>query len=353
MTMGADMPDPAARYESLRRAVGRLRTSNYDISRTCNLRCEGCLFFSGADAADLGEVTDTARWRAFFAAEARRGINFAYLAGAEPSLVPERIAACHDHIAMGVIFTNGTKKISPDIRYRIHVSLWGNETRSILYRGGNANARALRNYAGDPRAVFVLTLSNLNLEEAAEVAQACQDHGVKLTFSLFSPTLDYQARQQDGAAERSDFFRFSSSAQDMRFDREGLARARAVIQDLSQRHPGTVLASQAYYDWITGVGDLYALDANGIATDCGNRLTRWHRHFNADLTRNSGKCCSPNLDCRDCRAYAMGLASYLTRRELRQDEAKWLEVWQFWADVFLMQDSTQACAPLHAPVAAG
>lgn len=54
MTMGADRPDPAARYESLRRAVGRLRTSNYDISRTCNLRCEGCLFFSGADAADLG-----------------------------------------------------------------------------------------------------------------------------------------------------------------------------------------------------------------------------------------------------------------------------------------------------------
>lgn len=49
----------------------------------------------------------------------------------------------------------------------------------------------------------------------------------------------------------------------------------------------------------------------------------------------------------------MGLASDLTRRELRQDEATWLEVWQFWADVFLMQDSTQASAPLLAPVAAG
>lgn len=82
-----------------------LRTSNYDVSNTCNLRCEGCLYFSGAGEEISRAETDIAVWQAFFAAEARRGVNFAYIGGAEPSLTQDRIRACHDHI--GVVSENG------------------------------------------------------------------------------------------------------------------------------------------------------------------------------------------------------------------------------------------------------
>ncbi|MDO5604784.1 MAG: hypothetical protein Q4G25_06440 [Paracoccus sp. (in: a-proteobacteria)] len=325
-------------YLDMRRMVGRLRSSNYDISTTCNLRCEGCLFFSGAGDEAHQSETDPARWDGFFAAEARRGINYAYLGGAEASLTPERIAACHTHIPMGVIFTNGTKRIAPEVSYRIHVSVWGDETTSRLYRGGEGNMRALRNYQGDARAVFVLTLNALNLGEVDRVARACRDHGVRLTFSIFSPTLDYGARMVAGG--RTDYFRFSGAGEaDMRLRPEGLARARAVMMKAAADYPGTVRIAPDYIDWITGQG-LYDLDAQGVARDCGNRLTRWHRHFNADMSENAGKCCTPNLDCRDCRAYAMGMASYLARKKLRRaDPENWLAVWQHWASLFLPLDA--------------
>jgi len=180
------------KYRSLRKKVARIHDSSYDISNICNLRCEGCLYFSDIDRSEKLAVSELAQWNNFFKAEAARGINFAYLAGAEPALTPERISACHDHIPYGVVFSNGSRKIHANINYRIHVSLWGDENSSKLYRDGNMHNK-------------------------------------------------------------------------------------------------------------------------GIAIDCANRLNNWHRHYNADLSQNSGKCCSANIDCKDCRAYAIKLGTYLTK----------------------------------------
>lgn len=309
-----------------------LQTSNYDISNVCNLRCEGCLYFSGAGEEIARAETDISVWRAFFAAEARRGVNFAYVGGAEPSLAQDRLLACQEHIPMGTVFTNGTTRIDPAIRYRIHISLWGNEARSSLYRGANVNRKAMRNYAGDPRAVCVMTLNALNLGEIPEVAQACAGHGLPLIFSLFSPTVDYNRRIEGAQAGASDYFRFSGGQSDMRLDDAALLRARDAVHAAAAAFPGTVRIVPSFIDWVTQTGSLYTLDEAGVATDCGNRLTRRHVHYNADLTRNAGKCCSPNIDCRDCRAYAMSFATYFSRR--RQLRADWEEVLAFWREMF-------------------
>ena len=309
-----------------------LRTSNYDISNTCNLRCEGCLYFSGAGEEISQAESDIAVWQDFFAAEARRGVNFAYIGGAEPSLTQDRIRACHDHIPLGVIFTNGTSRIDPDIGYRIHISLWGNDQRTGLDRGANVNRKAMRNYAGDRRAVCVMTLNALNLDEIPEVAQACADHGLPLIFSLFSPTVEYNRRIEGAPGMASDYFRFSGGQSDMRLDDGALARAREAMFAAADAFPGTVRIVPSFVDWVTQPGSLYALNNDGVATDCGNRLSHRHVHFNADLTRNTGKCCSPNIDCRDCRAYAMSYATYFSRR--RRLEIDWEEVLTFWREMF-------------------
>lgn len=300
--------------------IGRLRTSNYDISNICNLRCDGCLYFSGAGQEIRNAESRIQVWRDFFASEAKRGVNFAYVAGAEPSLTPDRIRACHDHIPMGVIFTNGTKPIARDIGYRIHVSVWGDEAGSRRYRGADINRKAMGNYVDDDRAVFVMTLNAHNLPEVGAVAKACRDHRVKLTFSLFSPTTEYN--QSSVAA-----------ADNLRLGAAQLAACRETILWAEQEYPQTVRISRNFIDWVTQERSLYTLDDAGIATDCGNRLTRHHVHYNADLTRNSGKCCSPNLDCRDCRPYAMSLATYFNRR--RQMPSDWPLVWDFWSELFL------------------
>ncbi len=312
--------------------IGRLRTSNYDISNVCNLRCEGCLYFSGAGDEILAAEHSIEMWRSFFAAEAKRGINFAYIAGAEPSLTPDRIRACHEHIPMGVIFTNGTKRIDSDIDYRIHVSIWGDEVGSKRYRGADINSKAMRNYVDDDRAVFVMTLNSHNLSEVAAVVAQCADNGLTLTFSLFSPTREYNA--PDAAR----------SGADLRLSADDLAAARDVMLQAEQLHPDTVRISHPFINWVTQEGSLYTLDEAQVATDCGNRLTRSHVHWNADLQRNSGKCCSPNLDCRDCRPYAMSLATYFNRRRQMPDD--WPAVWQFWSELFLpVRRETPALAP--------
>ena len=190
----------------------------------------------------------------------------------------------------------------------------------------------MRNYAGDARAVCVMTLNALNLGEITEVAQACKDHGLPLIFSQFSPTVDYNQRIAGTSETASDYFRFSDGQSDMRFGDAALLRAREAMFAAADAFPETVRIVPAFVDWVTQPGSLYALDENGIATDCGNRLSHRHVHYNADLTRNAGKCCSPNIDCRDCRAYAMSYATYLSRRHQLRDGRD--EVLQFWRDMF-------------------
>ena len=104
--------------------------------------------------------------------------------------------------------------------------------------------------------------------------------------------------------------------------------------------PDAVVYSLDYDRWVTQPGGLHAIDPlTGIAMNCGNRLTSHFRHYNVDLSVNAGKCCSPNIDCRDCRAYAQGYATFLTRhREFARDPEmfrRWLEVWRLWARLFL------------------
>ncbi len=326
------------RYKSLRRRIGRLRTSNYDISTTCNLACEGCLFFSGATVATMRDNSDAAVWDSFFESEAKRKINFAYIGGAEPSLVPERIRACFKHIPRGVIFSNGIKKISTDIDYRIHVSLWGNSAGAKLYRGADNNSKALRNYDGDCRAVFVMTVNALNLDEMSDVAAQCANYDVLLTFSLFSPTEEYNALLSEGVSDESRYVKFSTNERNMRLTETDLSKFRKNVLALSEIYPDMIRYEAAYLNWLTQPGSLYTLDEDGVALDCGNRLSHWHRHFNADTSQNNGKCCSPNISCHDCRPYAQSLATYLLRGsegskiKITED---WLRVREHWADIFL------------------
>lgn len=312
--------------------LSTLKASTYDISASCNLTCEGCLFFAREGGVPFDQGDDAA-WEARFAAEAARGVNFVYLAGAEPSMVPQRIASAWRHIKAGVVFTNGTRRIDPAIGYRIHVSLWGLGEMAATLRGGDSVEKALRNYARDPRAVFVLTISRANLHQIGDVTRRVAEAGGLLTFSYFSPTLAYQ-RHLGGGTDATEYMRLDD---DMRLTETDLSHARSEIEAAMTTHPETVRYSLEYDDWVRQPGDrLYAYDAGGVATNCGNRLSGVHRHYTHDGQASTDKCCSPNLDCRECRAYAMAMGTFVSRPQTERDARRArLRAMRLWYELFM------------------
>lgn len=238
------------------------------------------------------------------------------------------------------MYTNGTRRIPDDIGNRLHISLWGADETSELTRGADVNAKALRNYAHDPRALFVYTINALNIGEIMPLVRACRDHGVQMTFNYFSPTETYLAELKAEAAARTDFFRFSDAGRNLILSPDDFARARSVIEQAMDHYPETVVYSLAYDDWITRDG-VYDLDENGVARNCSNRIDDMHRAFLVDQSQSQLKCSNPTIDCSECRTYVSSMASYIRneRRQIlrRQGRSNWTEVFACWQDIFIGQ----------------
>lgn len=333
-------PELLIRYRRFRRTAFGIVGSNYDISRLCNLTCEGCLFFEGSDyLAHLDDKSD-AEWDAFFAAEAGRGVNFAYLAGAEPALRPERLRMAARHIKRGVIFTNGTVAIDPALPFAIHVSLWGNVEDTVRLRGASSHDKAFRLYGSDPRAIFIYTVNAQNLHGVRDAAERCAATGARLSFSIFSPTEQYREKLATGAASVGDYFRISTPEAHLAPDAAMLAETRARLDDVAAAFPDTVIYSHAYNRWVTDPAGLYEIDpATGWATDCETRRAPYFRHVRTDLSTSESKCCSPNIDCRDCRAYSMAAGTAVSRfrrfAATYQGFRDWMDIAEQWCALFL------------------
>ena len=180
-----------ARYKKVKKFF-YLREAAYDVTSVCQLRCDGCYYFEG-DKYKVIDNRDPLAWRQLLQSERERGITYVNLAGAEPSMVPKILSACYETIPLGTVFTNGLKRIAPEIRYRLHLSVWGDDSGDPIYRkqaGGRAGPYCLpiqlENYIDDDRVVFVYTFNSKNIDQVDEVLRQIADHGHKITFNVFS-----------------------------------------------------------------------------------------------------------------------------------------------------------------------
>ncbi len=341
-------------YDYLRTSVLPVRASTYDICGTCNLSCEGCLYFTGSTHDQHPEQHDPAAVDAFFRQEAARGINFAILAGAEPSLAERKLAIVARHIGHGTIFSNGTRAITREVPYRIQVSLWGLAEQSERLRGANIVARQMRNYRNDPRAIFVFTISRQNVRTIPDVVKFCAGEGVRMTFNHFSPTTDYIARLAHAQDSRDAYFRFSDDSDNMLLQADDLRRAQALVGEAIDRYPDTVVYSHYFNERIHRPEGIYEVDAaTRIAHDCADQFHGGHRHVYADLTYAAGtKCTLQDTVCESCRCYAQALGTLLrrqTRSALRDDGFRqWIELWRQWHSVFWYSPATEAARPQEA-----
>ena len=349
-------PDLQERYERAKKTIRVFRKpAFYEITQRCNLKCEGCYYFeSGLE--EITEQQSVGAWESFFATEAERQVSMAYFVGAEPALHQERLMAAAGHFSHGNVGTNGTVKIDAAIPFRISISMWaGDDETDRKLRGAAAFRKAFRNYRGDRRAIVYYTLSRWNLDGARSIAELCRENGLPLTFNLYSPTATYLSKLRDGLANDDAFFRSSRPDDTPMMSADDLDLARRTVLGLMEDFPGTVLYSKAYNSWSTRSTPLHEVDAQtGIAPRCGSRITNLMNYYGSDLARKDVKCCTPDLDCSQCRIMSGGWSTKLQpdARDLTDEAAfaDWLEMMEALDRIFVYEHRDQARrAPAERP----
>lgn len=349
---GAPHLTPA--YEEAKRVVRAFRKpAFYEVATRCNLFCEGCYYFSD-DFKPIEGVEDVDTWDRFFAAEAERGVTMAYFVGAEPALHQDRLIAAGKYFPYGNIGTNGTIRIDPSVPYRIGVSVWGVEADTDAdLRGGRSFHKAIRNYAGDPRAILLYTLTKTNLGDARRLAEIGRDNGLPVTFNMYSPTHTYLRKLTEGEGNDREFFRISNRENNLLWDDDSLAQVRRTMDDLIDDFPETVVYSKAYNAWATQSGPLYDIDPEtGIARDCHSRMIGQMRYFKTDLQQGQEKCGTSDAVCSECRMYSGGWSSKFEPRDAdlvsEASLADWLDMIAILGRIFLIEREASGQATLAA-----
>ncbi|HWA92831.1 MAG TPA: radical SAM protein [Rhizomicrobium sp.] len=342
-------PHLAPRYEEAKRIIRIFRKpAFYEITQRCNLKCEGCYYFEGG-FKPVPEQDSIAAWEAFFAAEAERGVSIAYFVGAEPALEQERLVAASKTFPYGNVGTNGTVKIDPVVPYRISISMWaGDDDTDRKLRGASVFKKAFKNYQGDPRVLVYFTLSRWNLGTVRTVVEMCKDNGFPLTFNLYSPSITFLQKLNGGAANDRDFFRVSKQGDTPMFTDADLAEARKVVRGLMDEFPETVLYSKAYNEWSTRSGPMHEIDENGLAPRCGSRILGHMNYYGSDLKQQHPKCCTPDLDCSQCRIMSGGWSTKLQpdAHDLSSGEgfSNWLDILEALNRIFVFENKNRSAA---------
>ena len=325
------------RWDKVRRYFF-LRESTYDMTNRCNIRCEGCYYFTGEKQSAV-DNSDPGEWQRLLEGEKQRGITFVVLAGAEPSLVPRLCEVCYRVIPLGAIATNGLKPIPREIDYRIHVSVWGNDRTSLAVRKApDMLVRQVANYKDDPRAVFVYTFSPVNIDEAREVTELLAENGLRITFNMFSSPIGYSGH--------------------LRHTPQTLAATERVMSELLAEYPETVLFSPYNIVAHTRQQGLHALFScpyprMNPSKDIG--LGRSFRQYRTDLRWDrDAACCVPDTDCDDCRHYAAGSAVITARMYRHATDPVTFSAWLDYVDTYLavwVRGYDKGANLCHAPVA--
>ena len=313
------------RYKAISRL--NMRSSIYDVTNRCNLRCKGCFFFSSDEHTAAPEETDIARWEAFVEKEQARGVNLAILIGGEPTLYLDRVEVFNRRLPT-YCATNGLIKI-PRERFpgmMVGISLWGDEDDEKLLRGKDTFSVSSRNYAGDPYTYYLYTITPRQLGRTERVIKRIDEAGLKVHMQLLS---------NDEGVEG---FSWSPSQ---------LADIRAEMDAMLDKYPRTVISCKYYHEIITTgrmLGRPFGWNECPSVTEPldtrsprPKRLIRFIR-WAADLQTMHRCCTSATRDCRTCKDGAAHMSWVMVnkRDHLRsaKDLQNWIEVYEMFAKLY-------------------
>jgi hypothetical protein len=314
-----------ARYKRISKL--NIRSSIYDVTNRCNLRCKGCFFFSSDEHKAAPEETDIKKWEAFIDREKERGVNLAILIGGEPTLCLGRVEAFYKRLPT-FCATNGLIKVPrdrfPDMM--IGISLWGDEQDEKTLRGKDTFRISSQHYAGDPYVYYLYTITPNQIGKTERIIRKISDAGLKVHMQLLS-----NDEGVDG---------FSWTPQQ-------LADIRTEMDAMLDAYPTAVISSKYYHEIITTgkmLDRCFGWDECPSVTlplDQRNpqpkRLIDFIR-WASDLMTMHRCCTSETRDCSTCKDGAAHMSWVMVNKRAHIRTAKdlqnWIEVYEMFAKLY-------------------
>jgi len=304
-----------------------IRSSIYDVTDRCNLRCKGCFFFSSNEHNAAAEEKDVAKWHAFVENEMARGVNLAILIGGEPTLCPDRIEAFYRRLPT-FCATNGIIKVDRDRfpELMVGISLWGDAEDELTLRGKDTFGISSTNYAGDPNAYYLYTITPKQLGKTETIIRKIRDVGLKVHMQLLSND------------EGVDGFSWQPSE---------LLAIRAEMDQMLSSYPETVISSKYYHRIITTgtmCGRTFGwMECPSVTEPLDKRNPRPKRLTNfirwaSDLKTMHRCCTSETRDCSTCKDGAAHMSWVMVNKRAHmnssEDLQNWIEVYEMFAKLY-------------------
>lgn len=304
-----------------------IRSSIYDVTNRCNLRCQGCFFFSSNEHKAAAEEMDAKKWAAFIDRETERGVNLAILIGGEPTLYLDRVAAFYKRLPT-FCATNGLIKISrdrfPDMM--VGISLWGDEEDEKILRGKDTFSISSKNYEGDPNVYYLYTLTPKQIGKTERIIRKIRDAGLKVHMQLLSND------------EGVDGFNWKP---------EQLKALRLEMDAMLDKYPDTVISSKYYHEIITTgkmLGRTFGWDeCPSVTQPLDNRDPRPKRliefiRWASDLNTMHRCCTSATRDCSTCKDGAAHMSWVMVNKRAHirttKDLQNWIDVYEMFAKLY-------------------
>jgi hypothetical protein len=304
-----------------------IRSSIYDVTNQCNLRCKGCFFFSSGEHKAASEEKDIKKWEAFVDSEMQRGINLAILIGGEPTLHFDRVEAFYKRLPT-FCATNGLIKVPrdrfPDMM--LGISLWGDEEDEKVLRGKDTFSISSKNYEGDPHTYYLYTITPRQIGKTDRIIRKIRDVGLKVHMQLLS-----NDEGVDG------FF----------WKPEELMKIRHEMDDMLDKYPNTVISSKYYHEIITTgmmLGRSFGWNECPSVTDPldtrdpkPKRLIHFIR-WASDLKTMHRCCTSETRDCLTCKDGAAHMSWVMVNKRAHmrstRDFQNWIEIYEMFAKLY-------------------
>jgi len=313
------------RYQKISRL--NIRSSIYDVTDRCNLRCKGCFFFSSNEHKAASEEKDINKWHSFVEKEMARGVNLAILIGGEPTLCLDRIEAFYQRLPT-FCATNGLIKVPrdrfPDMM--VGLSLWGDVEDETILRGSDTFKISSANYEGDPHAYYLYTITPRQLGKTEKIIKKIEGVGLKVHMQLLSND------------EGVDGFSWKP---------EELVAIRAEMDAMLDAYPRTVVSAKYYHKIITSgemLGRRFGWMECPSVTDAidrreprPKRLTNFIR-WASDLKTMHRCCTSETRDCSTCKDGAAHMSWVMVNKRAHMqnstDLRNWIEVYEMFAKLY-------------------
>jgi len=304
-----------------------IRSSIYDVTNRCNLKCKGCFFFSSGEHEAAVEEHAIEKWKAFVDQEKERGVNLAILIGGEPTLCLDRVEAFYQRMPT-FCASNGLIKVPrdrfPDMM--IGISLWGNEEDEKILRGRDTFSISSRNYAGDPHVYYLYTITPRQIGQTERIIRKIRDVGLKVHMQLLSND------------EGVDGFSWSPAE---------LAEIRGEMDAMLDAYPDTLISSKYYHEIITTgkmLGRTFGwMECPSVTQPLDQRDPQPKRLINfirwaSDLKTMHRCCTSETRDCSTCKDGAAHMSWVMVNKRAHirttRDLQNWIEVYEMFAKLY-------------------